>query len=144
MSDPDLAAFYYTPPDLGTRSGGNDDPGQQLFNKGMNALIENDLSQAIQSFNSIGESEPGFIRSRYFLAHAYYLSGQYTEAELNFNEVSNSPDLRYAEEAEWYALLSCLAHNGVCQSQLDKILDDNNHAFYKNALELQGQRKSGL
>lgn len=72
-------------------------------------------------------------------AHALFQAGKYRQAAETFNALTSS--ISYGYDAEWYLLLSYLANLPETQTnfnaQMKKILEDDQHPFHQNALDLK-------
>lgn len=135
LSNPELAALYYEVPDFGAR-GTDDASSDNWLESAVNALQNNAPEDAITQLGEVNESDPNYIVAQYYLGHAYYAAGQFDRAAQSFALVGNSNDLRYAEEAQWYELLSCLAQDAGCSELLKRLTEDESHAFHTQAIEL--------
>lgn len=138
LSNTELAAAYYEEPDFGTRGS----TAANALNEGINALQNNDLATAITQLGEVKDSDPDYLVAQYFLGHAYYSNGQFNEAEQSFSIVGNSNDLRYVEQAQWYQLLSCLAQDASCTDQLNELIEEDNHSFHNEAVEISKRQKN--
>ncbi len=134
-----MAAAHYESPDFTFRSEGQAMP-QEIIS-GSRAIRNKDYGAAIASLSSISDDQPFAILADYYLGHAYYLSEDYSMAQSKFSEIANSGDLRYAEDAQWYALLSCLAQDKSCQVLLDNIRNNDHHTYHDQAIEINNQLK---
>ena len=133
-SGSELAALNYNSPDfIGQRDGGLQDTGKQLMDQAASALKEGNYEAAIPLLNQIPDSSAFYLQAAYYLAHTDYLAERYAAAEQAFQEVANSQDIRLIEEAQWYALLACLAQDNDCSSHLDEIRNNSVHAFQAEA-----------
>ena len=138
MTGSKLVASYYEEPDFATRS--NEDT-QTVFDRGLSALENNDYAQAINLLDSVNVNDALYVQAQYFKGHALYLSDQYQTAETLFTTVGNSEDPRFEEDAEWYALLSCLAQDKRCSDKINSMIDNPNHAYHQQANSINQQLK---
>lgn len=136
LSNQQLAMNYYEAPVFTMRSSGDETIEANLA-AGLQALRDTDYRAAIQNLEQISPENDQYIMARYYLGHAHFLAREYTAAGNYFAEVINSNDIRYIEDAQWYALLSCLSQDQTCQEMLDRILNDQNHLHYRQAQELK-------
>lgn len=128
----DLAMAYYEAPDYTLRGDSNALPSN--ISDAINALAQHDYQKTINLLE--GKEDDYVVESSFYLGHAYFLSKRYDEAKEQFNTVISSNDLRYKENAEWYALLNCLAQADNCQEVLDSITEDNRHPYHDKALTI--------
>lgn len=137
LSSTELAARYYSLPDLsGQRAAELTSPAQELMATGMDALERGQSDRAIESFAAVPDSSSLYLPARYYLGHAYHQAGQYAAADDIFAEVAATGDLRFAEDAEWYGLLSCLAREGTCLEQAQALAETSGHAHQEKAAEV--------
>jgi hypothetical protein len=141
LSNAELATAYYEVPDYGTRGHAEVSPEGSPLAAGISALQNNAFEAAITQLGEVEATDPDYLVAQYFLGHAFYADAQYDRAQQSFSIVGNSNDLRYAEEAQWYELLSCLAQNDECLEQLNRLLEDENHAFHAEAEEIEQRSK---
>lgn len=67
------------------------DPDEELFRKGMQALEDDRLKSAMESFHSILSNQPSLHRARLELAVTYYRAFRYEEAQKLAQEVLDDP-----------------------------------------------------
>ena len=139
----ELAEAYYELPDFSAqRSAEASEIQENKLYIGIEALENSAYDQAILTLDAIPESDENYIIAQYYLAHAYYLSSQFDQAEASFNEVSASNEIRYQEQAEWYALLACLMQKETnCDAQLNQIKNNANHAYQERATKIHQRLK---
>ena len=132
-----IAGNYYEAPDYNDlRNVQVGTPVEDALSRGLAALQKQDYNAAIKSLDSIQGNAPFYIEAQYYQAHAYHLSGQFKKAESVFEGVSTTVDIRYKEDAEWFALLSCLAQEGSCEGKLNRMIENRDHSYYKQALSI--------
>ncbi|MBK6620526.1 MAG: hypothetical protein IPG32_06495 [Saprospirales bacterium] len=77
------------------------------------------------------------VESAKLRAHAYFNSGKYNMAAVDFHSLRNS---RYKYDAEWYMLLCYVSQLPETRAQFDALADQiikvENHSFRKGTLEL--------
>lgn len=140
-SGQELAFANYKAPDYSLRSS-NTPNYQHVLSRGIDALKQQQYQTAIASLDSVDVNDEYYIIAQFYLAHAYYQAEQYQQAEDIFELVSASNDIRYMEEADWYGLLACLAHEGGCTEKLDAIAKNNNHTYQQQTISMQKQLKN--
>ncbi|MEL7121648.1 MAG: hypothetical protein AAFO07_19525 [Bacteroidota bacterium] len=138
FSQAELALAYYELPDLADRGTNTT---EQSIDNAVSALQNQEYQNAIDVLEAITDDSDFYIRSRYYLGHAYYGSGQYDQAQESFSIVSASNDIRLIEEAQWYELLSCLAQDSECSALLEKITTDKEHSYYTQTIEISKKIK---
>ena len=137
-----LAASYYEIPNLNNlRNGIGETANENLLSRGLTALQNQEYNAAIKSLDSIQSNAPFYLEAQYYQAHAYYLSDQFKKAESAFEAISTTIDIRYSEEAEWFALLSCLTQESTCEEKLNRLLKNSDHTYHKQALEIREKSK---
>lgn len=114
---------------------------EDLLSKGVNALKQKEYQTAIVTLDSVAQSDEYFVIAQFYLAHAYYQSTQYEQAEEKFEIVSASNDIRYRDDADWYGLLACLANDGSCQDKITTMAEDVNHSYQQQAISIQNDLK---
>ena len=139
LSNQQLAMQYYASPDFTMRSGGDGVPAG--IATAISDIQANDHDNAIDVLRQISSSDPYYILAQYYLGHAQFLAKDYSNALASFQRVADSNDIRYAEDAQWYGLLSCLSIEENCDSYLQVIVGNPNHAFYAQAIDIQTNQK---
>ena len=141
-NDPSRSALiddYYVPPSFNVARGNVPTEFEQL-QEGLKFLRDNKQDEAIQIFNQIPENGAYYITARYYMAHGMYLKEQYKEAYQNFLIVSKSGDVRYAENADWFGLLSCLQNESDnCVEAFRRIESDPDHSYKIKTEELKNR-----
>ncbi|NND34157.1 MAG: hypothetical protein HKN76_16335 [Saprospiraceae bacterium] len=135
LSRQQLAMEYYASPDFTLRSGADVIPAG--IAEAVTDLRSNNLNSAIATLEQIEISDPYYVLAQYYLGHAQFLSEDFSSAQASFQRVADSNDLRYLEDAQWYALLSCLSAEGACTSYMNAILNNPDHNFYQQTIEIQ-------
>lgn len=138
---PQLAAANYETPDYNIQRGTPNVDFEDLVTKGINALKQKQYQTAITALDSVTQGNEYYIIAQFYLAHAYFQAEQYEQAEQAFDMVSNSNDIRYQEDADWYSLLACLAKDGDCTAKLDQLADDNDHSYQQQAITIRDELK---
>lgn len=137
---PQLAAANYEIPSYSVNRSKTVDF-EDLLSKGVNALKEKEYQTAITTLDSVAQSDEYFVIAQFYLAHAYYQSTQYEQAEEKFEIVSASNDIRYRDDADWYGLLACLAKEGNCQDKITSLAENANHSYQQQAISIQNDLK---
>lgn len=134
-----LAASHYSAPDFTFRSGNDNTPNE--ITAGLQALIDKDYATAITSFSNIEDESPFKVLANYYRAHGHYSAKEYAAAQSQFEAVAAVGDMRYTEDAQWYALLSCMAQGKACVALLDQIRNDSQHTYQSQAQEISQELK---
>ena len=136
-----LAEAYYEAPELNIRGGSDGAKGKEILSRGVAALKNKRFPQAILTLDSVAAADPFYIEAQYHLGHAYYQTQQWVKAEKSFNLVAGGPDIRFKEDAEWFAVLTCMAQKKNCATQLDPLINNKGHAHHQQALKLKKSLK---
>ncbi len=134
-----MAMQSYEAPSYAFRSGADVLPTNVA--RGIDAVQSGDYDQAITLLSAIGSDHDFRTIAQYYLAHAYYLKAEYSAAINAFDLVAEQGDMRYTDDAQWYALLSCMAQDNPCEERLNAILQDDQHRHHSDAVELRNQLK---
>ena len=126
-----LAMSAYAAPDFTLRSGNSDTPSD--LTKGMEALESGDYESAISTLGAVDATSGYKVPAHFYLGHAHFLNGDYAVAQRFFDDAAAGNDLRYTEDAQWYATLSCLALKNNCSDKLEDISNDSNHSYIEQA-----------
>lgn len=103
------AVRLYQRPDLGTFRG-NDNPDDPLV-EAIKAWEQHDYAKVSAYCEAIPADNPSYWRAQYIRAHAAFNRKRFGEAAALFSNISNSKVMPWAEESDWYGLLSLLAAN---------------------------------
>ena len=137
-SEDSTVMAYYEQPDFSWRSSpANVFPSALM--QGMQALESKSYSSAILSFEQVDPAEVTYSLAQYLLGHTYFLSGKYKAATTTFLRVIEIGDIRYKEEAEWNALVSCLLAGLDCSDRFETILKTPNHTYFQKVKNLENQ-----
>ncbi|MCB0581669.1 MAG: hypothetical protein KDD10_20480 [Phaeodactylibacter sp.] len=135
---------YVFPDNLGQglRSGGGEN-GSPLA-AGRRALASGQAGQAILEFRDIGpgQSPAEYELAEEYLAHAYYLAGQYDNAARIFRSIAGQSALLTRERAQWFLLLSLVPEYGRNKAEVDALLGEMmapGHNFSAEAQKLKGR-----
>lgn len=140
LTGPALANSLYQLPEASIRAAdGNPIYPEVLLEEGIQALNNRDYAKAIDQLTQIPEDGAYFYEAQYFLGHAYYNSDQFADALKAFDIMISSDDFRFLPDANWFALLSCVALENDCQNRLNTILNNPKHKYYNAALKLKRQ-----
>lgn len=125
------ALRLYQRPDLGTFRGSesaNDPLAEAIV-----AWDQNDYAKAGTYCAAIPADHPAYWRAQYIRAHAVFNQRRFAEAAALFSTISKSKVMPWAEESDWYGLLSLLAANQrqtpAFQALWQKIKDDTGHPY---------------
>ena len=137
-----LVAQNYHPIPVPATLSGND---QNLLQPGYQAYRQKNYPAALRFFTAIRSDNPQYTEAQLFAGYTYFESGQYAQAIQAFDRVLMRNDARYLENAEWHRLLAALASNdNNATPYLSTILNNPQHAYYKEAQGLQKQWKGWL
>lgn len=129
-SEPDFSSLRHVSP-----------PAADTYEQALDAWHSKDFKRVVQLLDNTPDGDPNIFRVKMLLAHAHYQSGGYQEAFQLFHSIADSQLLPWAEEAQWYALLSLLAldqaGNKVFQSILQNIRSSEAHPYYHQAMQLE-------
>lgn len=137
----DLIAEHYQKPIKELNNIPRGEPNQaseQEFRKAREAFLNQEYEKAIGLWSTFPMSDEGAI---YFLAHSYFLNGEYKQALDAFAAVADLGG-RYEEKSELYQLICYLALNqtdDAFQSFLTVIAEDADHSFQANAKDIQAK-----
>ncbi len=135
----ELAMEYY---ELPASPGSDMGKGEQDWANGLQAYEAQDFSRAISLWASINNRTS---EQNYYLAHAYFKTGDYSNAVILFQQISNDISA-YSFSAEWFLALSYLANDqkDKLESQLIKIIQTSEHPFKIDAEKLSAKVKKNL
>jgi hypothetical protein len=133
-----LAATAYSRPDFEQVRGSATAP--DSFDIILDAWHKNDYRTVEKAVSKIGTDSPLYIKSRYILAHALYLSGNYGRAATVFGQAADSKMMPYAEEADWYVILALLSettdNKNALHQRMERILKTPDHTYFKECKQL--------
>lgn len=93
-----------------------------------------EYEQALTYFQKI---TPPQYKDQFFEANAYLATHQAGKAAPLFERLSQNPSFEWQKQAEWYWALSLLTTKPEQAKRLfEKIKVDNQHPFYKNAVQM--------
>jgi len=136
-----MALSLYHDPDFETLRGAEmpDDP----FGAAQSAWQKKDWAAVLTALRNVTTSDPQFIRTQAFRAHAQFKLKRFGQAAHTFAAVSDSRIQPWAEEADWYLLLAGLADGRAdtvdFRSRLDRLLSDAGHPYFAEAGALKKQ-----
>lgn len=141
LTDEEVLANFYERPSFSSERGVKGASNEDInpLKAGLDALDVADYSTAIDSLGAVSEGNAYYISAQYYLGHALYLNGDFEQAMDAFDDVIGNGDIQFIENAQWYALLSCLNAEASCKERIDTILSDEEHFFYQKAVELSNQ-----
>jgi hypothetical protein len=129
-----LAMRLYQRPDMGLLRGSSA-VGDSLA-EAVNAWERNDYAKVSASCKKIPIGSAYYWRAQYMYAHAAFNGRRLREATTCFLHISDSKIMPWAEESEWYGLLSLLAieqQNTPAFEQLwQKINSDTGHPYHES------------
>lgn len=135
-----LAAQLYRDPDFETLRGASPDAGDP-FESALSFWKKRDWASVLSALNGVSASDPQFIRAQAFRGHAQFKMKRYGQAAATFKAVSGSRVQPWAEEADWYSLLSLLAEGKANEpdfrARLQKLLSDAGHPYFEEAERLR-------
>ena len=138
-----LLEATYQPYDLSAvRSAGGE---AHPFAPGLRAYESGNFAEAVEFFKTIPEADSRYIEAQFYLGHSLYQNKAYATANTAFEKVTNSKDIRFEEEAEWYLALSHLAENNLntdFNNLLNKMADDKDHIYHSKAQNLRNKINS--
>lgn len=127
------AMRLYQRPDMGLLRG-NDAGGDPLA-AAVTAWDSNNYVRVIALCNNISADNPSYWRAQYMQAHAAFNLKRFEAAGRLFAAISAAKVMPWAEEADWYYLLSLLAadkrYSPAFEQQLKKIERDSGHPYHK-------------
>jgi TolA-binding protein len=141
ISPSSMAMAYYELPESAERSGTEASLYPENIQLGLQAFTNKNYLEAIQLLEAVPESDAYYVLAQYYLGHAHFESDNFAGAQATFDRVSKTNDVRYQEEASWFALLACLAQDQSCSSALRLLTEDTTHSFHTEALEIQQKLK---
>ena len=127
----ELAMEYY---ELPTTPGSDMGKGEENWSNGLQAYEAQDYSRAIALWTSMKVRTP---EQDYYLAHAYFKTGDYSNAVILFQQISNGTSA-YSFSADWFLALSYLANDQIenGKSQINKIIQSSGHPYIDDAEKL--------
>lgn len=136
-----IAGNAYELPDYNIRSGESSFMLPELLENGVKAFENQEFGSAIELLNQIKPEDKFYIQAQYYLGHCYYAQKTYDLSYNAFEKVVSSNDIRLLEDAQWYSLLSCIAQNKSCSTELEGILENKNHLHHQDAITLKMKLK---
>lgn len=137
-----MAQEAYVRPDFGQVRGSAS--ALDSFEVLIDAWQKNDYKSVQTAAAKIKNTSPLFIKSRYILAHAQFLSRNYGQAATVFGQVADSGMMPYSEEAEWYVILALMSQKtvdqAVIQKRIDRILNAPDHTYFDACKSLNEKR----
>lgn len=128
------AVRLYQRPDLGTFRG-NDNPEDPLA-EAIKAWDQHDYANVDAYCKAITTDNPSYWRAQYIRAHAAFNRKRFGEAAALFSNISNSKVMPWAEESDWYGLLSLLAADKrgtpAFEELWEKIKGDVGHPYHSS------------
>lgn len=129
--------------DVPTGLRGADNQAQNNLDAGLKAFHNGDLAGAVALFSSTEiQSDSLASTIAYYLGQTYFELKQYDKAVNEFEKVVTSNDIRFKDNAEWYALLANLANGKEVTQALTAITANDNHSYQAQAQELQQKMNS--
>lgn len=122
----DTVRSLYRLPDGIVRTLKNDRDSTMLL-RATEILKAGDAKQATMMLTDILLAAPTNLQAKNALAHAHFMSGNYTESREVFHELRESSESPNRDEYEWYLLLAILAENNgldtASKSLFEQLLD---------------------
>lgn len=110
-----------------------------VLQEGFDAYRSEDYDAAVAFFNRIPYGSGAYPTAQLYAGYAGFESGRYTEAIRHFENVMETGDSRYVENAEWHRVLALLATDDRKEQALpylDHIRNDPSHSFHEPARDL--------
>ncbi len=128
----ELAFASYQLPESPSSSMGDS---QVHRNAGIMAFKVKSYQEAIDEWSQMEETDPEI---KYYMAHAYFNLNLFQKASVLFNEIAKGTST-FNYPSDWYELLCYLSHEDLenYNQQMDKILNDKNHPYYRDARKLK-------
>ncbi len=115
-----------------------------------NDLLENayqsykvkNFPEAIRDFGAISPGHDRYIEAQLFLGYSHFENKSFGKAVAPFELVIKSKDSRYRENVEWHRVLALVAMDGYAEEAkiaLEKILDEEGHAYFGDAGQVKEQ-----
>jgi len=127
----------------------NDTTNDPNFTNGMTFFRQQNYAKAIEALGKITVSHPLYVSAQYLLGHAYLKTSNFPQAIIAFDKVlttSNLPKTIDVQEVEWNKLIATMnvkgADSSLFQKDLNTILNNPQHAYYGEAIELSKQLNS--
>lgn len=138
-----LSATNYLTADIpGTMSGNTTI--EATLQEGLNAFwVDKNLATAKTAFAKISSGSPEFTEAQYFLGHIAFQEKEYPTAIEKYQTVINEnplPNYINRDKLAWNLLLARMGAGENIDTDLNQILENQNHALYPQAKQLQAQR----
>ena len=134
-ADPIIVASKFYQPDFSTVRSIEGDPFENIKHilEQRKASSYEELKEAL---SQIPESSNRSAEAQYYLGHLAYLKKDYGNAKIHFQNIAN--EVTFKDKAEWYLSLCMIAEGKKLQYNqiLEKISNQNGHAFQKSAKHL--------
>jgi hypothetical protein len=137
-ADSDITELLYIAPIL-QMIDPSEDP---LVNKALEYMNDGSYSESAVLFGKVRRTSVHFNNARYYLAHCNYHQGDFQQAIVLCDILTDIGDFEYAEDCEWLAILSIyqLALTPDIEFELrhriDRILVNRIHSAYDKAIQL--------
>lgn len=135
----ELATKYYELPGSSLRGGAGEVEYSDSLLLGLEAYEKADYPSSIHLLESIPPTDRYYVLAQFYLGHALFQSKEFKRAEQAFSNVIAGKDIRLAPDAEWFDLLTCLAQDLDCYQKLDILVNDTQHAYHHQAVEIKKQ-----
>lgn len=115
-------------------------PEVAIVKEAVTAYQRKQWSKAIQIIAPVTRKNQDNYDLQELLAHAYFRIEQYSKAAEIFQILANRNTPPYAERCQWYLTLALLAaDNPQFEPSLEALLNDSEHDYHLQALELQSK-----
>lgn len=106
------------------------------FEQAKLAFTHKEYKKCIVLLSTTNNTQEDFL-----LAHAFYHNKNFNKAKVLFSNISQLPDIRTNQQAEWFTVLAALQGNNQEDVIiiLNKIAKDKNHPYVKEANKLRKQ-----
>ena len=126
-----IASSYYVAPNFSGTRGENEQ--DDLYRKAVNSFYQKKYGEVASMLKTGKEA-----KDKYLLAHAYFISGAFSEARSIFLELSKSGSGEMSYSSEWFAALAALkmGDEEVGKSELKPISVSQSNPYQTKAIEL--------
>ena len=137
-----LAAKAYVQPDFSFRKATTNDA-EDPMEQAWRAWEDDNWPKVIELMQPVRAADPSYLRAQWLLGHAFFQEGRFAEAEKRFAVLVRSGLAPWAEECEWFELLSRLgqgkADDARFRQELNRIAGKNGHPFQRQAQLLRSK-----
>ena len=111
-----------------------------ILKEGELAYLNQQFDVAKKKLSEIPPENPFYQKAQLYLGYTFIKENDWNKAIDKFENLSIIEDAAYKEEAEWFDLLSTIMStpsSNEILNKINRILSNENHLFYKEALELK-------